>query len=269
MYGLTLLVAILACNLADRPRWTALGGEWDLVTRVAVWGVGFGVSAPGSTTTSPPGARCRARSGRAILEVWKGGLGVWGGILFGALAGAVVVRRAGASVAGVPRRRRARACCSPRAIGRIGNWWNQELYGKPTKLPWGLEIDARRTGRSQYFDNATFHPTFLYELIWNLIGVGVLLWVATRFTIQPPALFALYVAWYMFGRFFEELLRDRPVAPHRRPAPERVGLDHPLRASVELFRLAPVRAPGRGVREPRREPPQGPGDGDPEGRRVR
>ena len=111
-------------------------------------------------------------------------------------------------------------CAAPglllaQGIGRIGNWWNQELYGKPTKLPWGLEIDAAHRP-IQYFDRATFHPTFLYELIWDLIGVAVLLYVGRRFTIRPPGLFALYVAWYRFGRFFEELLRVDPS--HHSPA---------------------------------------------------
>jgi len=94
-------------------------------------------------------------------------------------------------------------------IGRIGNWWNQELYGKPTKLPWGLEIDVDHRP-AQYLDRATFHPTFLYELIWDLVGVALLLWIARRYRIRPPGLFALYVAYYSFGRFFEELLRVDP-----------------------------------------------------------
>ena len=94
-------------------------------------------------------------------------------------------------------------------IGRIGNWWNQELYGKPTNVSWALKIDAAHRP-VQYFDRATYHPTFLYELIWDFLGVAVLLYVGHRWRIRPPALFALYVAWYTFGRFFEELLRIDP-----------------------------------------------------------
>jgi prolipoprotein diacylglyceryl transferase len=104
-------------------------------------------------------------------------------------------------------------CAAPglllaQGIGRIGNWWNQELYGKPTTLPWGLKIDEahRLPGQTA----ATYHPTFLYELIWDVVGVGLLLWVDKRYRIRPPALFALYVSWYTFGRFFEELLRIDP-----------------------------------------------------------
>ena len=78
-------------------------------------------------------------------------------------------------------------------IGRIGNWWNQELFGKPTNLPWGLKISVAHRPL-QYLDRATFHPTFLYELIWDLVGVGMLLYVSNRYRIRPPALFSLYVA---------------------------------------------------------------------------
>jgi prolipoprotein diacylglyceryl transferase len=95
-------------------------------------------------------------------------------------------------------------------IGRVGNWWNQELFGKPTDLPWGLEIDVDHRP-AKYLDDATFHPTFLYELIWDVAGVLLLLWAARRFRIRPPGLFCLYVAYYCFGRFFEELLRVDPA----------------------------------------------------------
>jgi prolipoprotein diacylglyceryl transferase len=95
-------------------------------------------------------------------------------------------------------------------IGRIGNYWNQELYGKPTGLPWGLKIDFehRVTG---YENHATFHPTFLYELVYDLAGVGILLLLDRRFRFKPPALFALYVSYYTAGRFLEELIRIDPA----------------------------------------------------------
>jgi prolipoprotein diacylglyceryl transferase len=95
-------------------------------------------------------------------------------------------------------------------IGRIGNWWNQELFGKPTKLPWALKIDQAHRPIG-YLDDSTFHPTFLYELVYDVIGVGLLLLVARVFRIKPPGLFALYVSYYTFGRFFEELLRIDPA----------------------------------------------------------
>jgi prolipoprotein diacylglyceryl transferase len=89
------------------------------------------------------------------------------------------------------------------AIGRWGNWWNQELYGKHTTLPWALEIHGKTSAN-------LFHPTFLYEFIWDVLGVLLLLWVDRRFQIRRPGLFALYVAYYTAGRTFEELLRTDP-----------------------------------------------------------
>jgi prolipoprotein diacylglyceryl transferase len=267
MYGLTLLVAILACIWLTGRRWTAMGGDWDLVTRVAVWGVGFGVLGARLYHDATSWNEVPSPKWQGMWEVWKGGLGIWGGILFGALAGAVVIRRAGASV---PKFLDAAApgLLLAQGIGRIGNWWNQELYGKPTSLPWGLEISPDHRPLA-YFQNATFHPTFLYELIWDLLGVLVLLWIARRFTIRPPGLFALYVAWYCFGRFFEELLRIDPahhIAGLRLNAWVSVIL---FVASVLYFVWHQRRAPERGARAPRRAPPKGPAMAIPKGRRVR
>jgi prolipoprotein diacylglyceryl transferase len=207
MYGVMLLLGIVAAIALTGYRWTRRGGEWDLVFRAAVWGVAAGVV----------GARVYhdVTSWNEVphtwwgpFAVWQGGLGIWGGILFGVVAGCVVVRRAGASVLMMM------DCVAPalllaQAIGRWGNYWNQELFGKPTSLPWGLQIDVQHLPAG-YAPGTTFHPTFLYESLWDLAGVCVLLWVGSRFRIRPPALFALYVAWYTFGRTFEELLRIDP-----------------------------------------------------------
>ena len=207
MYGLMLLVAIAACIGLTGLRWTKLGGDWDLVVRVAVWGVAFGIV----------GARAYhdVTSWNEVPDhwwgpfaVWQGGLGVWGGILFGAIAGAIVIRRSGESV------RLFADAVAPgllvaQGIGRWGNWFNQELYGKPTNLPWGLKIDPEHRPL-QYAGSPTFHPTFLYEFVYDLALAGVLIWIGSRFRIKPPALFSLYVAVYCFGRTFEELLRIDP-----------------------------------------------------------
>ena len=212
MYGLTLLVAIAACVLLTGRRWVARGGDWDLVLRVAVWGVGFGVVGARAYHDITSWNEVPSPKWKGIFEVWQGGLGVWGGILLGTLAGAVIVRRSGHSVY------RFMDAVAPglllaQGIGRIGNWWNQELYGKPTSLPWGLEIDVNhRPTDPRYFGATTFHPTFLYELLWDVAGVVLLvLFIERRFRIRPPGLFALYVSWYTFGRFFEELLRIDPA----------------------------------------------------------
>src|SRR5271154_1643893 len=153
MYGITLLVAILACCWLTSRRWRAVGGDSDLVIRVAVWGVAFGVIGARAYHDLTSWSEVPAPKWKGVFEVWEGGLGVWGGILLGTIVGAIVVRRSGASV------RLFMDAVAPgillaQGIGRIGNWWNQELYGKPTKLPWGLKIDlAHRV--PQYINDAT------------------------------------------------------------------------------------------------------------------
>jgi prolipoprotein diacylglyceryl transferase len=208
MYGLMLLLAIFACVWLTAVRWRRLGGEFDLVVRVTVWGVAFGVIGARAYHDLTSWNEVPNPKWKGIFEVWHGGLGVWGGILLGALAGAVVIRRSGASVrlfmdAAAP------GLLLAQGIGRIGNWWNQELFGKKTHLPWGLQIDDYHLPQG-YFSHTLFQPTFLYELIWDVIGCLLLIWVGRRFRIRPPALFALYVSYYCFGRFFEELLRIDP-----------------------------------------------------------
>jgi prolipoprotein diacylglyceryl transferase len=207
MYGVMLLLGIAAAIAVTGIRWTRRGGDWDLVFQAAVWGVAFGVV----------GARVYhdVTSWNEVphtwwgpFAVWQGGLGIWGGITFGVLAGAFVVRRAGASVTLMM------DCVAPallvaQGIGRWGNYWNQELYGKPTSLPWGLEIDSNHQPAG-YPGATTFHPIFLYEFITDLAGAGLLILVGRRFRIRLPGLFALYVAYYTFWRMFEELLRVDP-----------------------------------------------------------
>jgi prolipoprotein diacylglyceryl transferase len=207
-YGLMLLLAISAAIALTGVRWTRRGGDWDLVLRTAVWGVAAGIV----------GARAYhvitswdevPDEWWGVFAVWRGGLGVWGGIFLGCVVGAIVVRQAGESV------RRFADAVAPglllaQAIGRWGNWWNQELYGRPTDLPWALEIDPENR-IAGYVEHSTFHPTFLYEFLWSLAGVGILLLVDRRFRIRPPALFALYVSFYTFGRTFLEELRIDPA----------------------------------------------------------
>jgi prolipoprotein diacylglyceryl transferase len=209
MYGLMLLLAIVACIALTGVRWTRMGGDWDLVLRVAVWGVAAGVVGARLYHDVTSWNEVPDPKWRGIFAVWEGGLGVWGGILFGCIAGAIIVKRSGASVlpfmdAVAP------GLLLAQGIGRLGNWWNQELFGKPTHLAWGLEIDPEHRP-PQYLDSETFHPTFLYELLWDVTGVVILLLLAARFRFRPPALFALYVSYYCFGRFFEELLRVDPA----------------------------------------------------------
>jgi prolipoprotein diacylglyceryl transferase len=206
-YGLTLLAAIAAAVAICGIRWTRRGGDWDLIFRVAVWGVAFGIV----------GARLYhvVTSWNELPDawwgpfaIWKGGLGVWGGIGLGVIVGAIVAKRSGANVAKLG------DCVAPallvaQGIGRFGNWWNQELYGKPTNLPWGLEISPANRP-IDHIESATFHPTFLYEALWCFAAAGLLLLIERRFKIRPGGLFALYVFVYSLGRFWIEMLRIDP-----------------------------------------------------------
>ena len=147
-----------------------------------------------------------------VFAVWKGGLGVWGGIALGTIVGRD--RRAPRGRERVRRSwtRSPRGLLVAQAIGRWGNWWNQELFGEPTDRPWGLEIDPENRP-AEFVADATFHPTFLYEFVWNLVGSGVLLLVERTWRIRPPGLFALYVALYSFGPLLRGAAPDRPGAP--------------------------------------------------------
>jgi prolipoprotein diacylglyceryl transferase len=203
-YGLAYVFAVLAAVLVTRVRWETTGGQRQLVYEVAMWGfpagliggrIYFLITTPSQV---PP-------HWWGPFAVWKGGLGIWGGIAAGTLAGLWVLRRRGADI---PRfmDAAAPALLVAQAIGRIGNYFNQELFGKPTTLPWGLKIDAahRPPGFAHY---ATFQPTFLYEICFNLTLAGLLVLLGRTRRIRPPGLFALYVAGYSAFRMFEETLR--------------------------------------------------------------
>jgi prolipoprotein diacylglyceryl transferase len=227
-YGLMLLLAIVAATVLTGIRWVRRGGDWDLVFQVAVWGVAFGIVGARAYHVITSWSEV-PDEWWGVFAVWEGGLGVWGGIFLGTVAGAVVVHQAGHSVF------RFMDAVAPglllaQAVGRWGNWFNQELFGKPTDLPWGLEIDLQHRPLG-YLDDATFQPVFLYEFTWNLIGVIVLLLLDRVVRFRPPALFALYVAWYTAFRTFEETLRIDP-------AHEYFGQRLNFYVSVVLFALS-------------------------------
>ncbi|MEO6604066.1 MAG: prolipoprotein diacylglyceryl transferase, partial [Aeromicrobium sp.] len=138
-------------------------------------------------------------------EIWNGGLGIWGAVAGGAVGALIACRRYGVSFSSVADAL-APGLLVAQAIGRIGNYFNQELFGKPTTKPWGLEIDVvnRPDGYAQF---ATFHPTFLYELLWNLAAAAVLIAIDRKVKLTGGRAFALYVMLYTAGRFWIEQLR--------------------------------------------------------------
>jgi prolipoprotein diacylglyceryl transferase len=215
MYGVMLLLGIAGCVWLTGRRWVRWGGDWDLVFRVALWGVVAGVVGARAyhDLTSWNQDPAIHQHWWGFAAVWDGGLGIWGAIPAGAAAGAVVVRRSGNSI------RLMMDAVAPglllaQGIGRWGNYWNQELYGTPTSLPWALRIDAAHQNgilpRYQRSPYGYYQPTFLYEFTWDVLGVGLLLWLDRRFRLRRPALFALYVAWYTTFRTYEEVLRIDP-----------------------------------------------------------
>jgi prolipoprotein diacylglyceryl transferase len=206
-YGLAYVVAITAAVVITHRRWTAKGGDSTRVDEVAMWGVPAGLI----------GGRLYflATSWSEVpdhwwgpLAIWHGGLGIWGGIAAGTIAGLWVLHRRGADIAAFLDAA-APALLVAQAIGRVGNYFNQELFGGPTTLPWALEIDPEHRPAG-YAQDATFHPTFLYEIVWDLALAGLLVYLGHRYRIRPPGLFALYVAGYSLGRIGEELLRVDP-----------------------------------------------------------
>jgi prolipoprotein diacylglyceryl transferase len=204
VYGLMYVVGITLAVIITRRRWRAVGGNPDLVGDVAIWAVPIGLIGARIyfDVTTPADI---PHHWWGVFAIWSGGLGIWGGIAFGAAAGIWRVRRAGAS-AGDFANAIAPALLVAQAVGRIGNYFNQELFGKPTTLPWGLEI-AFQHRPAAYQAFATFQPTFLYEMIWDLALAAFLVWLGHHRQIRPWGLFALYVAGYSAFRIFEESVR--------------------------------------------------------------
>jgi prolipoprotein diacylglyceryl transferase len=207
-YGLCYVAAVLAAVLVTSRRWKRFGGDPELVQECALYGFPAGLIG-GRLYFVITSWNEVPDEWWGPFAIWKGGLGIWGGIALGTAAGIWRLRRAGADV---PRFLDAAApgLLVAQAIGRVGNYFNQELFGRPTSLPWGLEIDPEHRP-DRYLHSATFHPTFLYEILWNLALAAFLVWLGRRRAIRPPGLFALYVAGYSAFRIVEELLRVDPA----------------------------------------------------------
>ena len=211
-YALCILAGIFVAMWVGDRRWVARGGERGLVYDVAVWAVPFGIIGGRLYHVATDWQLYFGTGGSGLagaVRIWDGGLGIWGAIALGAVGAWIGCRRQGvplppfadAVAVGIP---------LAQALGRIGNWFNQELFGRPTDLPWALEIDPvnRPAGYEQY---ATFHPTFLYEALWLVLVAVLVAWADRRWTLGHGRAFALYVAAYCVGRLGMELLRIDPA----------------------------------------------------------
>jgi len=207
-YGLCIALGALAAIRFASSRQDRRGGPRGLVESIAWWAVPAGLIGARLyhvATDWNRGDPSFADEPLRIVRIWEGGLGIWGGVALGTAVGCFVAARKAA------RPLRLMDVAAPaipvaQAIGRFGNWFNQELFGRPTDLPWALRIDPENRPRG-FETSATFHPTFLYEALWCLIVVGILLAVERRQRLKPGQLFALYVALYTAGRFVIETLR--------------------------------------------------------------
>lgn len=203
-YGLMIALGVLAAAWLFARRFTQRGHSPELASSATVWAVIAGLIGSRIYHVITDWKTYQGNWGEA-WQIWKGGLGIPGAVIAAAAVMWVFARQKNIPLSDIADSV-APALPLGQAIGRWGNWFNQELYGRPTDLPWALEIDPENR-RFQYLDDETFHPTFLYECIWNLALVGALLWAGKRFALKPGRLFGLYVLGYSLGRLWIEFIR--------------------------------------------------------------
>jgi prolipoprotein diacylglyceryl transferase len=206
-YALCILLGIAAAIWLTRKRWIKLGGNPEDVFDVALWAVPFGIVGGRlyHVITDPELYFKAGEQPIRALYIWDGGLGIWGAVALGAVGAWIGCRRKGIPLSGFADAL-APGLILAQAIGRWGNWFNQELYGNPTSLPWGLKINKINPDGTVV--HGVFQPTFLYESLWDLLIVFVLLYADRRWNMHNGRLFALYVSSYTLGRFWVEALRS-------------------------------------------------------------
>ncbi len=208
-YGLMIALGVIAAVELARRRWRARGHDPDEISGMALWAVPAGLIGARLYHVMTDWQRFEGRWIDAV-KVWEGGLGIPGGIALGALAGVLYARHKKMPLGDLADTV-APALPLAQAIGRLGNWFNQELFGGPTALPWGLKIDlANRPDR--YLDATTFHPTFLYEGLWNLALMAVLILIDRKRVLRAGSLFWVYVGGYFTGRLWVEAMRIDPAS---------------------------------------------------------
>ena len=219
IYALCILMGIVLAVWITTTRWKKLGGNFDQVLDITLVSVPAGIIGARlyHIITTPERFFGPDGDWAEMFRIWNGGLGIWGGVLFGALAAWAWCRHKHYPMA-LLADAIAPGLLVAQAVGRLGNWFNQELYGAPTTLPWGLKLNVEGTaiGHSeQCYDGATcpsgtlFHPTFLYEMIWNLIGAAIIVYIGSKAMkkLKAGSLFAVYIMWYTLGRTWIESLR--------------------------------------------------------------
>ncbi len=205
-YGIMIAIGVIVAVLVAKRRYERFGGSGELVERVSIWAVAIGflgarlgyvITHTGDFIDRPWG----------VLFIWEGGLALYGGLTLGALTAIFLLRRwkgdifafGDAVAVGIP---------LAQAIGRWGNYFNQELFGTPTDVPWAVQIDSNIAAAAGYPGFTTFHPTFLYESLWNVIlTAGIILWLERRGKLARGSSIALYLIIYGAGRFLMELMR--------------------------------------------------------------
>jgi prolipoprotein diacylglyceryl transferase len=211
-YALFILAGIILALVLTESRLRSRGAESGVALDISLWAIPLGILGGRffHVVTHPndyffPGADLLA-----VFKIWEGGLAIYGALMFGALGAAIGARAAGikftsyldAVAPGV---------LLAQAVGRWGNYFNNELFGTPTDLPWGLQIDSSNPAYPAGLpEGVLFHPTFLYESIWSLAGVALLLAADQRFNLRWAKMFGLYIVYYSVGRVWIEAIRIDP-----------------------------------------------------------
>ncbi|NOQ57182.1 prolipoprotein diacylglyceryl transferase, partial [Mycolicibacterium fortuitum] len=218
-YALCIIIGIIAALVIGDRRWQARGGQAGVIYDIALWAVPFGLVGGRLYHVMTDWPTYFGPSGKglgAAFQVWQGGLGIWGAVALGGVGAWIGCRSRGIPLPAFGDAI-APGIILAQAIGRLGNYFNQELFGRDTTLPWGLEIYKRLNAAGQVDDLngvstgevlRVVHPTFLYELLWNLLVFALLIWADRKFKLGHGRLFALYVAAYCVGRFCVELMRS-------------------------------------------------------------
>lgn len=250
-YALCIILGIVVAIWIGEKRWQARGGTLGEVQDVALWAVPFGLVGARLYHVATDWEKYFGSNGSPIdaLYVWHGGLGIWGGVGLGAVGAWIGARRKGIKLEPMLDAL-APGVLVAQAIGRWGNWFNQELYGRPTDLPWGLEIDKanwqclvdgqQTAGQycgtafgGPYADGTVFHPTYLYECLWNLAAFALIIWLDRRYRLGHGKVMAIYVMAYTLGRGWIEYIRVDNVQLE-----DVLGLRFNVWTSIVLFVLA-------------------------------